>query len=780
MRSSGAGRRSGSRSKTADTRPRARHTAGVQPLPFRLDELGTLQFERLCVELLGFDPAAFVLRPWGRFSLVVDEGMDVPGSGRLEGPTLVIVAWLRHGSSSPSAAARLGELLLDSLAIWDERPARSLLVLTNVAAPLDVRRTGVVVTQLGPDELWRLYAVSPLARLRAPAALGVADLGALVPEDAAQRSSADTAAAAELARVFVPTTAYHAALRALELHSFVVLTGPPEMGKTAIARMIGLAALTDGWEVHECIRPEELWSRFDPDRRQVFVADDAFGSTEYRPEAAERWAVELDRVLRAMDARHWLVWTSRPAPLKAGLRRIHREHGVERFPQPAEIDVDAGHLDAGEKALILFRHARSASLPDAAVRLVRAHGWRVVSHPHFTPERIRRFVAGPLRELPQQEGADLDAVVAEEIRRPTDAMAASYRALAPDDRVVLHALLDTPPGPVSERELLAAVRRHSPSGIAKHPAEIVDRLTDHFLRIVEPASVTWVHPSWRDLVIEELSGNGDARCAFVRVCGIHGIALALSTAGGAAGLRSLPLLRHDRDWDAVADRLAELVPELEPPCVTLLLSALAEARTEAPDAAGPELDALAIEVLAQLARLWSGDVPVGLLAAWFALASSFPERPPLPALAAAWVDLVPSGPVDLTSTSEATAFDDWITLAELLREHEPDLLTRFDFPTAQSAQLEDYVASALRLAASGEKLASWRMVVRTLRRLVPQLVPDAYEASAGLELRMLERPLGERPVPLRPLSPELEYVLAQPLVSQSRDELVVARVLRDL
>ena len=137
-------------------------------------------------------------------------------------------------------------------------------------------------------------------------------------------------------------------------------------------------------------------------------------------------------------------------------------------------------------------------------------------------------------------------------------------------------------------------------------------------------------------------------------------------------------------------------------------------------------------------------------------------------------------PVDLTSTSEATAFDDWITLAELLREHEPDLLTRFDFPTAQSAQLEDYVASALRLAASGEKLASWRMVVRTLRRLVPQLVPDAYEASAGLELRMLERPLGERPVPLRPLSPELEYVLAQPLVSQSRDELVVARVLRDL
>ena len=762
-----------------------RHTEAVEPpSPFRLDELGTLQFERLCVELLGLDAGRLHVRPWGRFSLLIDEGIDVPGSGLLDGPVLVVVAWLRRGSS-PGAPDRLHELLLDSLAVWEERPARSLLVLTNVAAPLDLP-SEVAATILGPDELWRLYAASPLARLRAPAALGVADLDALVPEDAALRSSADVAASVELAHIFVPTRAYHDALRALERHSFVVLTGPPEMGKTAIARMIGLAALTDGWEVHECIRPDELWSRFDRDRRQVFIADDAFGSTEYRPEAAEHWAVELDRVLRAMDARHWLVWTSRPAPLKAGLLRIHREHGVERFPQPAEIDVDAARLDNGEKALILFRHAKSASLPEAAVALVQAHGWRVVSHPHFTPERIRRFVAGPLRELTLQQAADLDTLVAEEIRRPTDAMAASYRALAPGDRAVLHALLDTPPGPVSERELLAAVRRHSPAGLAQHPAQIVDRLLDHFVRIVEPASVTWVHPSWRDLVIEELAGDAEARRAFVGVCGIHGIALALSTAGGAAGERSLPLLRHDGDWDAVADRLAELLPELEPPCVALLLAALAEARSGAPDAAQRELGALALEVLSQLARVWSAShsgVPVGLLTAWLSLASTVPEPPPLPALAAAWVELAPSQPVDLASAAEATAFDDWLVLVEQLHRHDPGLLVRFGFPEAQLARIEDYVASALRLAASGEEPASRPTVVRTLRRLarlVPTLAGDAYEASARLELRMRDRSSNTEEVILRPLSPELERLLAQPLIAQDRDELLVARVLRDL
>ena len=696
----------------------------MAPSPFRLDELGSLEFERLCGELLGLDERR------------------------------LLVLW-----------ARGRRAVYEALAV---RPVEVLA--TNVAG---IKVPGVRV--LGPDRLWELFAASPRARLRVPSALGVADLDALVSPQAAERSTADIAAAAELARVFVPTRAYAHALAVLERHHFAVLTGPPEMGKTAIARMVGLAALTNGWEFHECIRPDDLWSRFHRSRQQIFVADDAFGSTEYRPEAAERWAVDLDRVLRAMDDRHWLVWTSRPAPMAAGLRRIHREHGVERFPQPAQVGVDAAQLDVTEKALILFRHAKQAALPERTVELVQLQGWAIVSHEYFTPERIRRFVGGRLREL--SDYADVRAAVAREIREPTDAMASSYRALAREQRAVLLALLDVPPGPVAERELVASVRRHAPGGLEHRANEIVDRLADHFVRVVEPASVTWVHPSWRDLVIDELAGDRATRRAFLSACGVHGVALALSTGGGAAGERALPLLVEDGDWDAVADRLALLLPELDWPDVTMLVAALGEAAYAAP----VEGVALASEVLGALARLWdrrADVVPVGVLAAWFELAGELPEPPAPPSAAATWFDLVPAGMVDLEA--DALAFDDWTALVELLADRAPGALAAFDFPAKQRLSMLQFIGDAMVAGEEGRALEHVDAVIRSLRRLIV-VGPDP--ALAGRAVGRLRHPPPEAAdeyVELKPLSPELERLLQEPLPTARNERALVDRVLRDL
>jgi hypothetical protein len=757
--------------------------------PYRFEELGWLQFEQLCKELVQLSSGASS-EEWHSLAsgsaLVLAEGGFVPGNGRtLPGPTVVLIAWLRRPREweAPRLLERAVQQAFDE---WPRIRARSLLVLTN--ASLDgIPMPEVEVATLGPDELSTLVSRSWPLRLKLPFVLGIGASDDLVAPEASDRSTADLEATLDLARVFVPTQAYAAAVAVLGRHHFTVLTGPPEMGKTAIARMIGLVALTGGWEMHECVRPDELWARFRRDRKQVFIADDAFGSTEYRPDAAERWALELDRVLRAMDEEHWLIWTSRPAPFKAGLRRIHREHGVERFPRPTEVQVDAAELDVAEKALILFRHAKAAALPERAVELVQTEGWPIVSHPHFTPERIRRFVDGRLLELAEQvdRPRDIDALVAAEIREPTEAMASSFRALSDEHRVLLLALLDTPPGPVPERELVAAYRRHADIGLTRQPSDIVDRLTDHFLRVVDRTSVTWVHPSWRDLVIEELIKDRADRQKFLRASSIEGVVLAISVAGGSLGERVLPLMQEDEDWDALSDRLAVLTRELDVPDMTRLFLSLAEAQAAAPSDERRELEALAVYALQLAARRWDREraaIAIGLLESWFELAEILPEPPAAPQLAPTWIELMPTDRIDVSSHSDLAGLDDWTALAEVLGRHAPEALTAFGFPDQHRQVIGAFVDDVRRLSPAQEPLARRELLVRTLRRLdalAPKCAEPAAVVAIGLASVREESELPDTYTP-RPISVELQQILDAPPVPQRSDEALVARVLRDL
>jgi hypothetical protein len=734
---------------------------------YRFDELGWLQFEGLCTTLLDLGPARWETRDFGAAALV-SVAADLPaGVGRLVTPTLVVSVWLRPGESRH---LELGRILSDE---HGHVPfARSMLVLTNVETSRATAGIPVPVVLLGPERLGALLDSDAALRMQVPSMLGIRDLAGLLNPEVVARSTFDVGGAVELARVFVPTSAYRATLEVLVRRRFAVITGPPEMGKTAIARMVALARMTDGWEAHECIRPEQLWASFDPERCQVFVADDAFGSTEYRPDAARRWALELPRILHGMDDRHCLIWTSRPAPLRAGLGHVRREHGLERFPRPEEVQVDAAALAIDEKALILFRHARAATPPPAAVELVRTHGWTIVSHPHFTPERIRRFVAERMLELASGDATDADVAraVAAEIREPTDAMATSFAALAPEHRMLLVALLDAPPGPVASRDLVAAFRRHSDTATNQDPAEMVDRLTDHFVRVVPPSSVGWVHPSWRDLVISQLADDPVARSRFLERGGLEGILLALSVGGGVSGERVLPLLRDDADWDTAAARIARLAPDLDGPSGIRLLDTLAAA-LDADLRQGDRAETIALTslTLARLAAQWDVQramLSAGAIAAWFSLAGRLAEPPRAPGLDRTWVELLPAGPVDVDSHDEIVRFDDWLELVEVIRAFAPQELARLGFPLRH----HDILALFVRSARSGPSEAR-DILTSSLARLTRVASGYAVDADeAARELHSDDR--GWFDVELDALPPSRS--------ARASDRTRVERVLRDL
>ena len=266
---------------------------------YRLDELGWLQFGRLCSLVLEAEAGLSDLYWHGRGDIgrvaIVDGGLSRCarrrdsargsrrrrghlGSGELvDGGAAGRVPGSRCGVARRSEAGRMAGA---------DEPGGS--------------RGGGGSARVSRQQLARGRAGSrgDLGKPRSPSAAAGCD--AVRPGTAGSRRldrtrrprpvPLDAERAQELARVFWPTRAYARAREVLGRHRFVVLTGPPEMGKTAIAEMLALAHLTDGWEAHQCNDPEQVWRVFDRDRRQMFVADDAFGSTEYRPDAAERWA----------------------------------------------------------------------------------------------------------------------------------------------------------------------------------------------------------------------------------------------------------------------------------------------------------------------------------------------------------------------------------------------------------------------------------------------------------------------------------------------------------
>lgn len=481
---------------------------------YRFDDLGWYQFERLCQTLLRVAHGA-ELETWGGSR---DLGRDAYARGPLRfpdptteqsGPFIFQAKFVERANA---AGARPSSALLRAIDdeseriekriekhTWEEPAVYALL--TNVALTTVLRHKvserlaaalpNTRVILVGGTELSAMLDDQPNVRAAYPQVLGLRDLGALicgaVSADVRNRSTFMLNSAQRLAQVFVPTRAYRSAYSKLNQHGFCVLTGPPEMGKTAAARILALSRLSAGWEAFECRKPDDLFKVYDRKARQVFLADDAFGSTEYRPEIAAEWAADLDRVVDLADASHHVVWTSRPAPLKEGLRQLHIQGSARGFPSPAEVQVDSSRLTLPEKAQILYRHAKAASLGDEATSIIRTHAAEIVTSPHFTPLRIERFVNEHLSEVaaaPYSQRAILvQRAVEDGLQRPTRAMRTSFEALNEESRAVLFAMLSLSQGEAD----LGFIHTQVEEFLGRAPVlaipKVVELLDEHFVRL---------------------------------------------------------------------------------------------------------------------------------------------------------------------------------------------------------------------------------------------------------------------------------------------------------
>jgi len=556
-----------------------------QTIAYNLDSLGWLQFENLVQELLSAELGLGV-EAWGGSA---DHGKDAYCESELNFPNRHVVkpgpfvfqAKFVAGANAAGAAflgplykSVANEVALISTRIRSKKWCQPQAFGFFTNAPMTANTRGAIrrrlcvvmpkadIAILGAHDICNLLDTNVSVARAFPQVLSLRNLTELlervVRNGALQRSAAVIREAQALTSVFVPTSAYQQAWNILAKHNFVVLEGPPEMGKTAIAWMIAAVKLTEKWEAVDCDDPKDFFDAYAPGRSQVFIADDAFGTTEYETARGGVWGRQMHKILPMLDRRHWLVWTTRTHILQIALQEMGLQVPAARFPAPAEVLVSAGKLTIDERALILYRHARSANLEETGKFTVRKNAVAIIENPHFTPERIRRFVSEGLREISARPGLpeieQIEAIRAA-IDHPTDRMQRAFSKLDDSQKWLLIALLDCGRMP-TKGEVEESFRRFCE--VRRPVAEEIEILDGTFVEQTG-RGIEWIHPSYRDLVIQELERDESRGALFLESCSLTGLELSISVAGGAKGERRFPLMTGPRSWATVRKRLVDLI-----------------------------------------------------------------------------------------------------------------------------------------------------------------------------------------------------------------------------
>jgi len=364
---------------------------------------------------------------------------------------------------------------------------------------------------------------------------------------------------------------------------------------------------------------------------------------------------------------------------------------AHRFPNPAAVLVDAGQLSLKERSLILYRHARAADLEEKLRKLIRCNAISIVYDPNFTPERIRRFIHENLPELDlanhqNQSDEVIYHQIREAIRNPTERMRKTFASLSAAHKWLLITLLEAGTR-LSRPALLTLYAGRCPIECRRAGGEVLDELREAFIK--GDAEVDWMHPSYRDLVIDELARDGCLQQSFLSSTGLGGIKLAISDTGGASGDRRLPLMNSPESWDVLQVRSEHVAETGTANQIAELISTLDSASKATEDATTcAKFREILSTVCLRACRRWNGSgeaLEPNVLSTYVAATAGLRPLPPIPDIWPSWICAEGSLRRELERTSDGRLWDhepftEWLDLALAANSAEPRFLRQIRFP----------------------------------------------------------------------------------------------------
>lgn len=300
--------------------------------------------------------------------------------------------------------------------------------------------------------------------------------------------------------------------------------------------------------------------------------------------------------------------------------------------------------------------------------------------------------------------------------------------------------------------------------------------------------ITWMHPSYRDLIIEELSKDRNLRRVFLNTANISDTKLAFSVAGGSDGTRSLPLLVDDESWDIISLRCSELATDLSARDFFLLIHSL---RYVNENLNSPKVKKRVIKIIKDVCNKmltkWNErKIYLSVLELRVFCEATLLINPllPIPNLEPTWEYYT-----QLAKNSFAASnFEDWADLVYLISQNEPRFLRQIKFTENYLPFIQDLIdnieneviddfedLSVGELEDTGDIYYSFAESLRTLTMVVEPLSGKLFDLAFLLSGK--EDEIREQVRDISDHEPDDEYEIIQ---AMQTDEFNIQTLFRDL
>jgi hypothetical protein len=256
----------------------------------------------------------------------------------------------------------------------------------------------------------------------------------------------------ERVKLYVQSSSYSAAEAILSEKHYVVISGPPGVGKSMLAEMLCLTHYENDWQVVNVpYDVERAWDAWAENRQQIFYVDDFFGQTSIEERLGRNVGTTISQLIRQVQRRpdKRLILTTRRHILRQAELR-DEALGFAKL-ENAECLVQLSSYSLQHRARILYNHLYFSRQDRRVVKEYTSgkHYLAAVKHRGFSPRVIEQI----LRQ-DHASGKELARRLIESLDRPLMVWGPSFTvALSDTARHLLLWLATFPPTGLAEPDL---------------------------------------------------------------------------------------------------------------------------------------------------------------------------------------------------------------------------------------------------------------------------------------------------------------------------------------